>query len=81
MIVERTKLKGIKYVLWYRVDTRIEMRKHLYKTSPEKGVSKLAAWTTANSAVLDVEWFESTRGNSPVNQQKTVKERADEYAL
>ena len=51
------------------------------KASPEKGVSKLAAWTTANSAVLDVEWFDSTHGNSPDKQTKTVKERADKYAL
>ena len=49
------------------------MRKHLKKASPEKGVSKLAAWTTANSAVLDVEWFDSTHGNSQVNQPKLSK--------
>jgi len=51
------------------------------KASPEKGVSKLAAWTTANSAVLDVEWFDSTHGNSPDKPTKTVKERANKYAL
>jgi len=49
------------------------MRKQLHQTSPGKGVSKLATWTTANSAVLDVEWFDSTHGNSPINQQKLSK--------
>ena len=33
------------------------------------------------SAVLDIEWFDSAHGNSPDKPTKTVKERADEYAL
>nr|DAR57364.1 MAG TPA: hypothetical protein [Caudoviricetes sp.]DAX72404.1 MAG TPA: hypothetical protein [Caudoviricetes sp.] len=31
--------------------------------------------------MLDVEWFDSTHGNSPDKPTKTVKERANKYAL